>query len=287
MLNKKGQDVVLSTLGKWLILIAGFMVVVLVISLLFFRAEGVTKEQKCHASVISRISIPISNEEFRLVPLACETIDEKISGNREEIKRQVADNMERCWWMFNEGRQDDVLSSGEVKKALGFEDNKNQCFLCYTLDVDQDSIVGGEIPSEEMFNYLLENNHPKIAGMTYIDYIQSYGGPGAVGVLSSIKAKDIYGVVYLSKSKDTSSWTWADVGATVAIVGGGVACVFSGVIICAVGATAGVAGGFFEGAHITNIAKSSLYSEQRAVSSVFLDDLNSIQQAGCEVKDFN
>ena len=46
MLNKKGQDVVLSTLGKWLILIAGFMVVVLVISLLFFRAEGVTKEQK-------------------------------------------------------------------------------------------------------------------------------------------------------------------------------------------------------------------------------------------------
>ncbi|MDP3990173.1 MAG: hypothetical protein Q8Q01_03125 [archaeon] len=285
MLNKKGQDVVLSTLGKWIILIAGFMVVVLVISLLFFRAEGVTKEQTCHASVISRISIPIGNEEFRLGPLSCETIDEKISGNREEIKRQVADSMERCWWMFNEGRQDEVLSSGEVKKALGFEDNKNQCFLCYTLTVDQDSIVGGEIPSEETFNYLLENNHPKIAGTTYIDYIQSYGGPGAVGVLSPIKAKDIYGVVYLSKSKDTSTWTWADVGAAAAVVGGGVAC-FTG-IGCTVGGPLGAAGAAYLGSHGADAAQALIYSEQRAVSSIFIDNLNSIQQAGCEVKDFS
>lgn len=285
MLNKKGQDVVLSTLGKWLILIAGFMVVVLVISLLFFRAEGVTKEQTCHASVISRISIPVGNEEFRLGPLACETIDEKISGNREEIKRQVADKMERCWWMFNEGRQDDVLSSGEVKKALGFEDNKNQCFLCYTLKVDQDSIVGGEIQSPEMFNYLLENNHPKIAGRTYIDYIQSYGGPGAVGVLSPIEAKDIYGVVYLSKSNDTSSWTWADNVAAGAYVLGAGACLTG--IGCAIGGPIAAAGGAYLTAHGLDAASTTIYSEQRAVSSVFLDDLKSVQESGCEVKDFN
>jgi len=103
-------------------------------------------------------------------PVLCKTIDKKIQGSKEEIMDQMAKKMARCWWMFGEGRYDEILHSSKVHilpAVMGISNEPNKCFNCYNLLIDQDEIKdkdGNEVKSittEEFMQYLWDTPYIK------------------------------------------------------------------------------------------------------------------------------
>ena len=212
-----------------------------------FSADADEKESEvlCHNSVALNASatLKIHGANIARPPIFCKTNDLTIEGNREEVKAKLAEKMARCWWMFNEARYDNKLSTtgdigDQVKEIFGFgSDNTNQCFLCYTAVINSEDDLTGEhyITANELEQYLLETKHPKIKDYNYFDYFQHYGGPGAVALMSPIDEDYAYGIVFMPKiTNDEPSWTWVH---TAALTVGGVSCVVSAGLTCAVAAT--------------------------------------------------
>lgn len=174
--------------------------------------------------------------EIKAIPALCQTIERKISGNREEILEQVAYSMSRCWWMFGEGRYDEILKGSNVKlfpKVFGLEELNNQCFNCYTLLIDQDEIDGGPIGPDEIMKFMNYHNHPQFQNLTYLEYIQSYGGFGRmVFTAPAILPREAYGISFAPKLKEASS-VWTGTGLATAglivigVVGVGAVCVLT------------------------------------------------------------
>ncbi|MBI2665003.1 hypothetical protein HYX12_00075 [Candidatus Woesearchaeota archaeon] len=311
--TKKG-DMVLGWLGKVILAIAGFAVIATVFFIFLYPSLFGDKKdvELCRSSVILRTSTGMSfdNSETKTywAPLLCPVIEPEIGGDREEIKEQMAQMMAKCWYMYNEARQDEVLEPAGVLRALGWEDNTNECALCYIPKITNKEIEGGSIEAPEMFQYLYKNDHYRIKGKTYLDYIQTYGGPGKVAIMDSIKPQQSYGVAFLSRNKDNSEFQTIDAAAiVVALAGAGViACailepcgaIVAGVstVVGAVGGTAAVitakagviaatvAAAGYEGAHAVNAIKSKFYEADRDISMIVVDDINVLENnAHCDV----
>lgn len=270
------------------ITVVAFLLIAGTISRVLAKSQDKEAEYLCHNSVALRMAttVNVADTDVAISPIMCKTIDKKIQGDREEIKEQMAYMMARCWWMFNEGRQDDLLDSAEISDLLGWDDNENKCFLCYTSVIDEKEIPGGPIGAQEMFSYLKQTDHRQFKGMKYLDYLQSYGGPGKAAVMDSISSQNAYGIVFMSKSEDDASMGWIDV------VVAGIAAV--GVVACAIAEPCGiiaagvaVAGTAYVVVHGADVlaAKANFYEEERSVSIVTLDDLKSIEAGDCLVKD--
>lgn len=325
-INKKGQ--VTSFLPQLVLVILAFVLIAMVLGRFMTDVNDVAAEELCRDSIAMRAASVLQvgdNVEISLTPNLCKTIDVKVEGDREEIKKQFADKMARCWWMFNEGRYDDVLDANEVSKWLGWEDYENKCFICYSMMVNEEEIEGGSISQIEMNDYILENQYYKING-TYVDYIQSYGGPGAYMIIGDILPEQAYAITFLAKSTDDNSWSAADWAALGVWVGGGllaigaVACIIAapcaaavgtviaattaaGTAATAAGATtaavgtatltgtavvAGTAGVISEGyiaLHLLNDAVDVIYSEERGVSIISVSPLEGAQNADCVITD--
>ncbi|MBU0459519.1 MAG: hypothetical protein KJ597_03785 [Nanoarchaeota archaeon] len=289
MKNKKamtgGQIVTIVVVLVAFVLIAG------TVTRFISKAEPKEAEILCQNSISMRAisTTQIGNADIALSPVLCKTIDRKLKGDREEIKEQLAYMMARCWWMFGEGRYEEILGDTDLlRKTFGIPKGENDCFLCYTALIDQNDIDGGVIGSPEMFQYLIDNDHRQIKGMKYLDYIQSYGGPGQAVVLDGIGGEEGYGIVFMAKNKEGGSW-WSVVATTIA----GVATVI-GATVCVV-ATAGtclVPIGVAATAVATHNVNLYLHmkeeffsSDERDVSMVTLDHLESIKAGGCMVTD--
>lgn len=187
-------------------------------SLMRFMAKAEPKEAEilCHDSILLRartqtnIDATLVGAKIKPVPVMCKTIDLKISGTREELLSKVAYAMARCWWMFGEGRHEEILHGSDIKflpAVFGMEETKNQCFNCYTLMIDQDEIDGGPIGGAEILDYLYKEKHPKFKNATYLDYIQSYGGPGRVVFTApAIFPREAYSISMMPKNKEDSWW---------------------------------------------------------------------------------
>ena len=186
MKSKRG-DAAAFIVGTMITLIAFFLIAGVLVR---FTAKSSDKEAEllCQNSIALRVRSALqigesAGIEAKLVPPLCRTINKKVSGTREQILRQIADKMATCWWMFGEGRYEDLLSSFGTKgllKVLSYEDSgTNQCFNCYTILVDEDKIKGGPINADEINEFLLKNKYAK-ANVSYLDYIQGHGGPGRV-----------------------------------------------------------------------------------------------------------
>jgi hypothetical protein len=284
--NKKA--VAMGQLVIIVITVVGFLLLLGTINRVLAKSQDKEAEYLCHNSIALRMATTVNVEDVDMAisPVLCKTIDKKIRGDREEIKEQMAYMMARCWWMFNEGRQDDLLDAVKVSSLLGWDNSGNSCFLCYTGVIDEKEIPGGPIGAQEMFTYLQQTDHRQFKGMKYLDYIQSYGGPGKAAVMDSISPKNAYGVVFMSKSDDDASMGWID-----AVVGGLAA---AGVVVCAIAEPCGiiagavaVAGTSYVAAHSANVlaAKANFYEEERSVSMVTLDDLKGVEAGDCLVKD--
>lgn len=258
-----------------------------------------TPESLCRSTVSLRAATTTEflGSDIKLSPIACETMEREIEGDREEIKAQLAQLMSKCWWMFNEGRQDSLLKDN-WKDFFGWSDNENGCFVCYDAFVDSSKVEGGPIGAEEMFDYMINSDHYNIKGLKNIDYIQSYGGSGKIAILSPIfdrREKERYGIAYMSKTSDDAEFSGTDWVVTLASVGV-LACIVAepcGAIVGTVAGTvatvtAGVTAGAvltYEGAHAKNVieAKTKFYDAKRKVSMIALDDYNALQEAKCKV----
>ncbi len=210
------------------LLLISFFLIVGLLGRFSSRTNDLEAELLCQTSVAQRAKTALNigkisagsegsslfQSQTKTIPALCRTIDKKVSGSREQILRQVADSMARCWWMFGEGRYDDILDDVDVDlfpSVLGLEDyGQNQCFNCYTILVDQDEISGGAITGEEINDYLTKNVYAKV-NKTYLNYIQGYKGPGRIVLtVPDLQPRQAYTISMVPK-KEKGSKFWSDV----------------------------------------------------------------------------
>ncbi|MBT4651452.1 hypothetical protein HOC13_02915 [Candidatus Woesearchaeota archaeon] len=194
-----------------LILLVSFVLIVAAVKNFIDKAEPYELEVACRGSMALRAHSAINTmgTEIKWSPLLCKTQDLYITAGRDKIyvMDQLADLMGRCWWMFNEGRYNDVVSDTELKILPEFT-AKNGCFLCYTVGIKAQKF--DPFGKGEFLAYLNSQNHPSIKDMTYMKYFQEHGGAGNVRILPTSSGEDVfapgkvYGVAFVSKSFDTS-----------------------------------------------------------------------------------
>lgn len=201
---KKKKAMSTGFLVTMVIAIVAFMFIAGTIFRFMSKAEDKQAEVLCRDSVALKAAAAINFggvAEAKLSPVLCRTLDKKISGNREEVKKEVADKMARCWWMFNEGRyQTDVFDNLNI---LG---GGNNCFTCYTMLVEESRQFSQDhagIMAGEFGDFISETKYKGYNG-TYLDYFQFSGGPGAIrGILTSefgIKPGRAYAIAYKAKA---------------------------------------------------------------------------------------
>ena len=279
-INKKAMA--MNTLVAITITIISLVLIAYTVTKFSTDADEKESEALCRNSVAFRTAstINILDSEYPLSPVLCKTIDLKVEKKeKEEVKEELAKKMARCWWMFNEARQDDLLDRGvSVERLLGFGENDNNCFLCYTL-IFENGIEDGPISSQEMSDYILNTKYPK-TGENYINYFQSYGGPGTFGIIDEISQDDAYGILFMSRDTTQAGLTLADALAAGGVVIGGISCIASVGITCAIAAAVG---GTYLAAHAANVlaAKEEFYHIDRPISMIVLDKLSGIERSGC------
>lgn len=304
MLRQK-RGIALASLVLILLAIAGFVSILIFLMSSQEKAADLSEVNACRGSIITRASFAINQgkENIYFTPLLCRTRDTKVAGSREELKAVFAHQMATCWYMFDEGRWDDILNTGGLEKMFGWKTD-SQCFLCNTAVINQDEIEGGPIEAPEMFEYLKTTPHHRYNKMTYLEYFQNFGGPGAVAILDTIHPENAYGVVFSPRKENTGGIGLVDyaaggagaVGVTAAAVGVAVCIIAEPCGLIAAGAAAGliaggtvVAGtsGTYLASHAANVleVKKEIYKKDRKVSMVFLDDMKGVEAGGCVVED--
>lgn len=129
---RKKAKLSLETLGK-LIVLAAFLVIVISIGIVIFNdlsgAGPVTFDD-----IACKVSVPISvviRDVLKITsvdPLCpVEVVDEPLIGEADEVMRQVANYMTRCWWLYGEGEFDDL------GKTTG-----DETFTCYVFEMGED-----------------------------------------------------------------------------------------------------------------------------------------------------
>ncbi len=326
-LSKKGMTA--NFLVSIIITLVAFLLLSATIVKFMSGQDEKGKENACHTSIALRAQTVFNlnpeknNDKFdlikakiKVIPPVCETIDKEVKGKREKVKQVVADKIARCWWMFGEGRYEETLHGSSIQllpDIFGFEELENKCFNCYTILVDKEAMKNEPpISGEEMIDYLNTKKHPQVKDKTYLEYIQSYGGPGRV-VFSApyIIPGEAYSISMMPKLKDIDeeSAFWEGVGkiaiGTTVVLGValGTVCIVStaglctavvgplaavattgtlaGLGIIAIGAKATVliAGGAAYMAYSGYMdVMSSLYKEERYISSVYFGFLEVGQQ---------
>lgn len=197
--NKKAQ--LEHKLVSIILIVITFVIIVGVVQRGFTKFKGKDSEIICQESIAARAAVAIQagDAELKTFPLLCQTLDKDISGETEEVKEQLARSMARCWWMFGEGRYDDLSGGVDPLRVVGFESADNACFLCYSLVVPRESLTESAISKRDMLRYVSDTPYPQVVDKTYLEYIQTYGGPGNVLVGSDISGGEAYGIVFVAK----------------------------------------------------------------------------------------
>jgi len=263
MKNKEGEFSVARFLMILLALASG-VIILLTISSSQEDQNDYQNEALCRASIITRgkmsapINAGIASIDLKLQPPLCSTREVEITGNREEIMEQMAYYLSRCYWMFGEGRFEQIFHGNKVHHLpilFGTDEHKNKCFTCYNAVVNEKNfqpITPGE------FAIYLENNKHQSSGMRYTDYLENTGEGTLFIMLDNIEPNTAYAVEFLPKMKpleSTSALGWI-VGA-VAVIAGGVC------VIATAGACAGV---------IATVAASATVAVGSAVLVVQTDE---------------
>lgn len=191
-----------------------FFIVFQAVSFIFGNIDATAAEKVCRASVKTRMDVVLKTEIAGLpvqsgpiVPIMCKTIDKKLDGNEREVTKQIADLTTQCWHMFLDGEYKNIFNKLDLLYG------KNRCFICYTFSIDDVDITG-----EEFIDYMIktpypytfenlkseddENEKEEQKSITYLDYIQSYKGDGAVIMNNDkdfiFKKDKIYAIAFLS-----------------------------------------------------------------------------------------
>ncbi len=226
---------------------AGFLVVLIITLVAFFliattiykftsKSGDTAAETLCKDSVALRAAATLSlgkdkSTELKTVPVLCKTIDQKISGKKEDVEKTIADKMVKCWQMFGEGRyQKNIFDN------INLYGGNAKCFMCYTIIIDdstQFNKKSGEYVSDLEFKSYLrmtkygfqkaapteENKAETREELNYLDYFQHGGGNGYVTSFltpEGIKPGRAYAIMFKAKHVDCDKTTCG-----LSIVGGG------------------------------------------------------------------
>lgn len=200
MLNFKGKKAMSINFLVGVIIVLVSFAVIAPIASKYVGEDEKKIESLCKSTVAIRASAAINVKnvaELRTSPVLCKTIDKKIKGTKKEVMKQIADKMAKCWEMFGEGKY-----AQNIFDTLTIFGGDKKCFMCYTIMVDE--IEDDEtITAKEFETFLMENDHPKLKGITYLDYIQSFGGDGQVMLFSDgIVVKHAYAIGYKAKESE-------------------------------------------------------------------------------------
>lgn len=272
-----------------ILIVAGFLVISYFIAEAYSKASDQEREVICRQSVqfAAETTLNIQNDlvEMRVASPLCRTIDREISGTKEELLQEIADSTARCWRMFHEGSYDEIV---EGFTSSLFPNVQNQCFICYTVSIDEDTIDGSSkgISPQELVQYLLQTEYKP--GTTYLNYLQANGrGQFAYLVTDEqgnalpILPRHRYAISFAPKLKeveDSTLWT----GIT-RYVGGNA--LTAGALV--IGVTTGgvgwvaVAAGAILGQLIAYRSWDAIiagFYGERVISSIYVDTLQSAQQ---------
>ncbi len=150
--SKKGllaEGMLVNTVLK----IAAFIAVASVLGFILLRANDKSAEEICRGSLgiqeATRTGIIVKDVS---TPLACRTVKKEIPEEGrptpESVKESFANLIDRCWWMFGEGRVRDVFKSSVFQ---------NNCFVCYEATVkegDEFKLGKDKVSAEEMKVYV-------------------------------------------------------------------------------------------------------------------------------------
>lgn len=244
------------------ILLIGAFVVISVITLFMLKASDREAENLCHDSVLFRAksALNIAGTEIKATPTFCKTIDKKVSGRPEEVKKTFSDLASRCWWMWGEGRYEEIMESESFWQLLGLNAD-NPCFVCYSVALDEGpSFTEGNLVSgQELIDFAYATSYKK-TNQTYLQYLTYTHGPGRLLTLSHLQPNRAYGIAFAAKNKDDV--TWYD---PVVKIGGGLALI---------AVTGGIGAAAIVGSGVADIQK---LQTERDVSTIYIDELGSIQ----------
>lgn len=201
------KGIAAATLVTIIIAIIGFLILANVVTNFLAKSSDVKAERLCRDSVAfsaasaARVESGGTKGEISLIPVLCKTIDKKISEDPDTVKKFFADKMANCWEMFGEGRY-----KNSVFDNLPFFGGENRCFICYTTLLEEHNKFKEEDQglSADEFGHYLATTTSKIKNLTYLDYIQSHGGPGNIIMLldpnQGIKPGRGYALAYKAKA---------------------------------------------------------------------------------------
>lgn len=147
--NKRGGIVTgLSTLSEIIIILIATGLFLGVFSLATSKVDEKTSENLCRGFNALRLGPQINLNvggvnvaRANVAPNACKTIDKKddipsgeykkINDEQEAASSEIRDLMTRCWWMWLEGKKQNVFNSGVTLHG------DKKCFICYTFSVDK------------------------------------------------------------------------------------------------------------------------------------------------------
>lgn len=268
-MEKRGS---FSFLAGVVILLIGAFAVISVITVFMLKASDKEAENLCHDSILFRAktTLNIDGAEKKLTPPLCKTIDKKVSGKQEEVKKTFADLAARCWWMWGEGKYENIVKEG-FWETLGLNTD-NPCFVCYAVALDEgpDFKGGNIISGQEFLDFTANQKYKKGSDITFQQYITSSAGPGRLLVFSHFQPQHAYGIAFAAKNKEPQ--VIADLVASAAgVTIAGASIVLTGGITLPLAIAAGGLVGAGSVGLITGL------QSEREVSTIYIDDLNSMQ----------
>ncbi len=150
-LDKRGK-IESDTLVYVIIAIVSLVMIIAALVVFNTRADAGFQETVCAFSV--RVKAKLG-----FFPLGCRPIQIKgITGDEESVKKQVAELMKKCWWMYGEGKVDTKVVSNPVY----------DCYVIRNFKISKDE----KISLLEFFKFLRADNGNFDR---YWDYISSDG----------------------------------------------------------------------------------------------------------------
>ncbi len=197
---KKGE---LTTQQIVILVIALVSFSVLIYFLVILNPGEVTNKQLCHNSValIDKGKGIVGNLDCRTEYVclsggdSCEqflpTSEIKIdSSSKEQVFKELANEMQDCWWMFGEGKIDYTSLEywEEIKENFAQEDYV--CAICSRIKFDK--TIQKDLPSlsySEFYGYLATNESGE-KGQTYLRYLYGINSLSSLSVISQGQLKD-------------------------------------------------------------------------------------------------
>ncbi len=147
--NKKGSA--LSTFTEILLVVVTTLTIIGIFTVVTSRAEEKTAENLCKYFNEARFATKVGqgHASFSLSPRACKTIekgdlpskDYKDYGvgdkEKEGAKAEIRNLMARCWWMWLEGKHQNMFD-----QSIGAILTPSKCFVCYTFSLDKNIEIG-------------------------------------------------------------------------------------------------------------------------------------------------